>query len=114
MVNLRNDRTSGSRTHCMRRYIANRPLGLLPTDAWRYAFMGLVRKSPEARRSIFDRREHRAMQSVHGKLDAPLGQTGAYVAGASFTLADTASASRRIAGSRRRWTTGADRGGGVL
>jgi len=77
MVNLRNDRTSGSRTHCMRRYIANRPLGLLPTDAWRYAFMGLVRKSPEARRSIFDRREHRAMQSVHGKLDAPLGQTGA-------------------------------------
>ena len=58
--------------------------------AWRYAFMALVRRHPdytEARAidaSIANWNRHMAM------LDAQLQRTGAYVAGAAFTLADIA------------------------
>lgn len=57
-------------------------------DAWRYAFMGLVRKSPEhgdqsaIAASIAQWNRHMAM------LEARLQQTGAYVASKTFTLAD--------------------------
>ncbi len=57
-------------------------------NAWRYAFMALVRKSPahtdpEAlATSVAEWNRHMQM------LDAQLGKTGAYAAAASFTLAD--------------------------
>ena len=57
-------------------------------DAWRYAFMGLVRKSPKhddpslIDASIEQWNRHMTM------LDARLEHTGAYVAGETFTLAD--------------------------
>jgi glutathione S-transferase len=57
-------------------------------DAWRYAFMGLVRKSPKHSdpSAIADSIEqwNRRM----GLLDAQLRHTGAYVASETFTLAD--------------------------
>ena len=57
-------------------------------DAWRYAFMGLVRKSPAhadpAAIAASVVRWNRQM----GILDARLAKTGAYVAGDTFTLAD--------------------------
>ncbi|KLD79248.1 glutathione S-transferase [Xanthomonas hyacinthi] len=58
------------------------------TNAWRYAFMALVRDSPAHRdpqalaQGLAD--WHRHM----GILDAQLQHTGAYAAGANFTLAD--------------------------
>ncbi len=57
-------------------------------NAWRYAFMALVRRSPEhvderaIAASSTNWTRHMAM------LDAQLSRTGAFVAGASFTLAD--------------------------
>ena len=57
-------------------------------NAWRYAFMGLVRKSPAhqdaqaLRPSIKNWNLHMAI------LDSALARTGAYVAGPAFTLAD--------------------------
>ena len=59
-------------------------------NAWRYAFMGLVRRSPAhqdepAQRASIQRwNEHMAI------LDAVLAGTAAYVAGDHFTLADIA------------------------
>ena len=66
--------------------------------AWRYAFLALVRKSPahtdaaaiEASRQAWNR--HRQI------LAAQLDQTGAYAAGATFTLADIPTAWRCTAG----------------
>jgi len=57
-------------------------------DAWRYAFMGLVRKSaahgdPAAIAASIEQWNRRMTM-----LDARLAQTGAYVAGEAFTLAD--------------------------
>ncbi len=57
-------------------------------SAWRYAFMALARRSP-----AFDdaRQIEASMQDwtrMVGILDAQLTETKAYVAGASFTLAD--------------------------
>lgn len=57
-------------------------------NAWRYAFMALVRQSP-AYTSV----ESIAMSVLHwnhnmGILEAQLEKTGAYVAGEQFTLAD--------------------------
>jgi glutathione S-transferase len=57
-------------------------------NSWRYAFMGLVRKSPEHRdaaacaASVASWNRH--MQIIEGQLE----RTGAYVVGADFTLAD--------------------------
>jgi glutathione S-transferase len=57
-------------------------------NSWRYAFMGLVRKSPlhadekAIAASVSEFHRHMAM------LDAQLARTGAYVTGDVFTLAD--------------------------
>jgi glutathione S-transferase len=57
-------------------------------NSWRYAFMGLVRKSPEHQdaaacaASVASWNRH--MQILEGQLE----RTGAYVVGAAFTLAD--------------------------
>lgn len=57
-------------------------------SAWRYAFMGLVRDSPEHREpraldaSVQSWNRHMAI------LDARLASTGAFVTGANFSLAD--------------------------
>lgn len=57
-------------------------------NAWRYAFMSLVRQSPAhadpqlLAHSVAEWNRHMAM------LDAQLARTGAYAAGAEFTLAD--------------------------
>ena len=57
-------------------------------NAWRYAFMALVRKSPaHADKAAIEASRHnwnRHMQI----LDAQLARTGAYAAGPAFTLAD--------------------------
>jgi glutathione S-transferase len=54
--------------------------------AWRPAFNALVRKSPADPDSI--ERSCTAWNSAMALLDAQLAQTGAYVAGPAFTLAD--------------------------
>lgn len=57
-------------------------------NSWRYAFMGLVRHSPQhadrsaIAASVAEFHRHMAM------LDAQLARTGAYAAGDTFTLAD--------------------------
>ena len=65
--------------------------GLMATElntSWRYAFMGLVRKSPAftdraaIEASVASWNRHMAL------LDAQLQRTGSYAAGPSFTLAD--------------------------
>jgi glutathione S-transferase len=57
-------------------------------DAWRYAFMGLVRKSPAhgdpAAIAASIEQWNRRMTMLGARLE----QTGAYVAGETFTLAD--------------------------
>jgi glutathione S-transferase len=57
-------------------------------NAWRYAFLALVRKSPahndSAATAASEKNWHRHMAI----LEAQLAQTQAYVAGANFTLAD--------------------------
>ncbi|MBV8604223.1 MAG: glutathione S-transferase N-terminal domain-containing protein [Pelomonas sp.] len=57
-------------------------------NAWRYAFLGLVRKSPEHQDAAAVAASvaswHRHMQILEGQLE----RTGAHVAGAAFTLAD--------------------------
>ncbi|HET7135460.1 MAG TPA: glutathione S-transferase [Casimicrobiaceae bacterium] len=57
-------------------------------DAWRYAFMALVRQSPAHRdRAAIDASVD-AWNRRMAIADAQLARTGAYMAGASFTLAD--------------------------
>jgi len=57
-------------------------------DAWRYAFMALVRQSPAHRdRAAIDASVD-AWNRQMSIADAQLARTGAYMAGASFTLAD--------------------------
>lgn len=57
-------------------------------SAWRYAFLGLVRRSPQHQdaRAIADSAAQ--WNRLMRLLDAQLGRTGAYVAGTTFTLAD--------------------------
>lgn len=56
--------------------------------AWRYAFMALVRQSPAHADPAQIDASSASWNRHMGILDAQLGQTGAYVAGAGFTLAD--------------------------
>ena len=56
--------------------------------AWRYAFMALVRRSPAHADPEQLRLSIAAWNRHIGILDAQLAATGAYAAGASFTLAD--------------------------
>jgi glutathione S-transferase len=56
--------------------------------AWRYAFMGLVRGDPQYQDGATIRKSADAWNAKMTLLEAQLGKTGAYVAGAGFTLAD--------------------------
>lgn len=58
--------------------------------AWRQAFMGLVRKSPAFADAALIDASVVAWNRHMALLDQVLGSTGAYVTGASFTLADVA------------------------
>jgi glutathione S-transferase len=57
-------------------------------DAWRYAFMGLVRKSPAHADPAAIAASVENWNRRMGILDAQLARTGAYAAGEVFTLAD--------------------------
>lgn len=57
-------------------------------DAWRYAFMGLVRKSGAHQDPAAIRASLASWDRNMAILDAALARTGAYVLGAEFTLAD--------------------------
>jgi glutathione S-transferase len=56
--------------------------------AWRYAFLALVRDSPAYRDAAAIARSTQDWHRHMGILDAQLQRTGAYAAGAHFTLAD--------------------------
>jgi glutathione S-transferase len=56
--------------------------------AWRGAFMGLVRKSPQFADPALIEASAQAWNAKMAILDAQLQKTGAYVAGAEFSLAD--------------------------
>jgi len=56
--------------------------------AWRYAFLALVRDSPAHRDAAAIARSTQDWHRHMGILDAQLQRTGAYAAGAHFTLAD--------------------------
>lgn len=57
-------------------------------NAWRYAFMALVRHSPEHADAMALQASVQAWNRQMQILDAQLERTGAYVAGETFTLAD--------------------------
>ncbi len=57
-------------------------------SAWRYAFMALVRRSPEHADPAAVRASVAAWNGAMALLDAQLARTGAHVAGDAFTLAD--------------------------
>ena len=57
-------------------------------NAWRYAFMGLVRQSPAHADAAAIEASVQAWNRQMRLLDAQLERTGAYVAGSTFTLAD--------------------------
>lgn len=56
--------------------------------AWRYAFMGLVRHSPEHRDASAIRASVENWTRKMAILETQLSKTGAFVAGSTFTLAD--------------------------
>jgi glutathione S-transferase len=57
-------------------------------NAWRYAFMALVRRSPAHEDPAAIEASVRSWNCHMSLLDAQLGRTGAFVTGSSFTLAD--------------------------
>ena len=57
-------------------------------NAWRYAFMALVRRSPAHADPMLVAASIEAWNRHMELLDAQLAATGAYIAGADFTLAD--------------------------
>jgi glutathione S-transferase len=57
-------------------------------NAWRYAFMALVRRSPAHADPALVAASIDGWNRHMGMLDAQLGATGAWVAGEAFTLAD--------------------------
>jgi len=57
-------------------------------NAWRYAFMSLVRQSPAHTEPQLLAHSVAEWNRHMGMLDAQLARTGAYAAGAEFTLAD--------------------------
>lgn len=56
--------------------------------AWRYAFMALVRRHPEFGDETQIHRSIRSWNALMSLLDSRLAETGAFVAGTGFTLAD--------------------------
>lgn len=67
-------------------------------NAWRFAFMGLVRKHPAFAGTEAQLASIRSWNAVMTLLDKRLALTGAYVGGATFTLADIV-----LALSTNRW-----------
>jgi glutathione S-transferase len=59
-------------------------------NAWRYAFMALVRKDPKYSDPAATEDSAQAWNRHMGMIDAQLARTGAYVVGDTFTLADIA------------------------
>lgn len=57
-------------------------------DAWRYAFMALVRRDPNYADSTSVERSAQRWNDMMRLLDRQLERTGAYIAGGAFTLAD--------------------------
>ena len=57
-------------------------------SAWRHAFMGLVRQSPAHQDASALAASVAEWNRLMGIADAQLAHTGAYIAGAAFTLAD--------------------------
>jgi len=57
-------------------------------NSWRYAFMGLVRKSPAHQDQSAMQASIQSWNRHMAILDSALASTGAYVAGPAFTLAD--------------------------
>lgn len=57
-------------------------------SAWRYAFMGLVRRHPDYADPASVAASAHGWNSLMRLLDRRLAETGAYVAGENFTLAD--------------------------
>jgi glutathione S-transferase len=57
-------------------------------DAWRYAFMALVRRDPAWQDASAIDASRKAWNAKIGLLDAQLARTNAFVAGGTFTLAD--------------------------
>ena len=57
-------------------------------DAWRYAFMNLVRHSPVHQDTELARQSIAQWSRMMGLLDAHLQASGGYAAGTAFTLAD--------------------------
>jgi glutathione S-transferase len=57
-------------------------------NSWRYVFQALVRKNPEFQDPAAIEKSASQLASMVGILDGVLARTGAYVAGAQFTVAD--------------------------
>lgn len=57
-------------------------------SSWRYAFSALVRGDPQCQDEAHIARSMQAWNALMTVLDRRLGETGAFVAGADFTLAD--------------------------
>jgi glutathione S-transferase len=57
-------------------------------DSWRYAFMGLVRGDPQYQDGAAIRKGADSWNARMALLEAQLARTNAFVAGATFTLAD--------------------------
>ncbi|WP_035052764.1 glutathione S-transferase family protein [Andreprevotia chitinilytica] len=57
-------------------------------NAWRYAFMGLIRKHPDYQDAALLQKSIDDWAKLIGLLDTHLAKTGAYVAGDNFSLAD--------------------------
>ena len=77
-------------------------------NAWRYAFMALVRKKPGARRRGAVEASV-PVEPPHALLDAAAARSGAFVAGAAFTLADVV-----LGLATHRWLNDADGSGPIL
>ena len=59
-------------------------------NSWRGAFMGLVRRNPAHQDPVAIGRSAAAFNAMVAIVDTRLGETGAYVAGPAFTVADIA------------------------
>ena len=73
--------------------------------AWRYAFMGLVRRSPAYTDAASIEASAHAWKRHMAILERQLGITNAYVAGERFTLADIVLRTRRWSCCRPSWPT---------
>lgn len=59
-------------------------------NSWRVAFQGLVRRNPDFQDPVAIARSAASFATMAAIVDAQLARTGAYIAGAGFTVADIA------------------------